>query len=177
MILAAGESTRFGSDKREFPMADGRTMLETTLAAYQRAFDRVFLVLKPADEAWASRLTAVRTVYAPDSALGMGHSLAAGIRAGRHLDFLFVALADMPNVRPATLNRLKDAIAGSASIVRPVCRGTPGHPVGFGNRYYAELERLTGDTGARGVVGAHSHRILQVDVDDPGVLLDFDVPP
>ncbi|MCY4565494.1 MAG: NTP transferase domain-containing protein, partial [Gammaproteobacteria bacterium] len=57
VILAAGASSRFGSDKRRFALADGRTMLETALATYQTAFDEIFLVLKPIDEAWASPLT------------------------------------------------------------------------------------------------------------------------
>ena len=176
VILAAGESTRFGSDKRNFRLAGGRTMLEVTLAAYQGAFDEIFLVLKPADEAWAHRLAALRPVYASDAALGMGHSLAAGVRAGRRLDFLFIALADMPHVQATTLNRLKYAMAGAASIVQPDYRGTPGHPVGFGSAYFGELERLTGDAGAKRVVAAHSDRIVRIDVDDPGVLQDFDVP-
>ena len=177
VILAAGESTRFGSDKRRFRLADGRTMLETTLAAYQGVFDEVLLVLKPADAAWAPRLDTVQPVYATESALGMAHSLAAGIGAGRHLDFLFVALGDMPDVQATTLNRLKDATGGPASIVQPVYRGTPGHPVGFGKAHFSELERLTGDVGARRVVAAHAGSTLRIDVDDPGVVRDYDVRP
>ena len=177
MILAAGESRRFGSDKREFPMADGRTMLATTLAAYRDAFDAVFLVLKPADASHLSVPGGVRPVYAPDSALGMGHSLAAGVRAGRHLDFLFVALADMPDIRAKTLNRLRAAMDGTASIVQPVYRGRPGHPVGFGSVHFDALESLTGDIGAKGVVAANGDRTRRIDVDDPGVLTDFDIPP
>ena len=177
VILAAGASSRFGSDKRRFALADGRTMLETTLAAYQAAFDEIFLVLKPTDEAWASRLTAARLVYATDAALGMGHSLAAGVRAGRRLDFLFVALADMPDVQATTLARLKDAVTGTASIVQPLYRGTAGHPVGFGSTHFGELERLTGDVGARRVVDSHADSTVRISVDDPGILRDYDVPP
>ena len=158
-------------------MADGRTMLETTLAAYGDAFETIFLVLRAADEPWTSLPGAVQPVYAADSALGMGHSLAAGVRAARHLDFLFVALADMPDIRAETLGRLKDAMTGAASIVQPVYRGTPGHPVGFGRRHFPALESLKGDIGAKGVVAAHGDRTLRIEVDDPGVLTDYDVPP
>ena len=176
VILAAGESTRFGSDKRRFRLADGRTMLETTLAAYRGVFDEIFLVLKPADEVWASALDKVQPVYARDAALGMGHSLAAGVRAGRHLDYLFVALADMPDVQAMTLKRLKVAPTGPDSIVLPVYRGTPGHPVGFGSAHFGDLQHLTGDAGARDVVRAHGGSTLRIEVNDPGVLKDYDVP-
>ncbi len=183
VILAAGKSKRFGSDKRLFQLSDGRTMLETTLAVYREAFDTVFVVLQPADEARlplpGGRLLPddVQAVHAPDAALGMGHSLAAGIRAGRSLDFLFVALADMPDVRAETLQRLQEAMDGTASIVQPIYRGTPGHPVGFGSFYFRELELLTGDIGAKRVIAANRRQVARLDVDDPGVLTDFDVPP
>jgi len=91
VILAAGNSRRFGSDKRHYPLLPGRTMLETSLARYQEVFERVFVVLRPDDKAWAHRLTDARIVYAEDAALGMGHSLAAGVKAAQHLDYLFVA--------------------------------------------------------------------------------------
>ena len=177
VILAAGISTRFGSDKRHHALAGGGTMLEVTLAVHQRVFDEIFLVLRPEDEAWADDLTGVQPVYASKSPLGMGHSLAAGVRAARHLDFLFVALADMPHIQAATLLRLKRAVAGSESIVQPVHHGMPGHPVGFGSDYFDELERLAGDRGARRVVDAHRANTIRIEVDDAGVLEDIDVPP
>ena len=184
-------------------MVDGRTMLETTLAAYREVFDAIFLVLKAADESSNScappsgprgnagtapqvparkagetpGTNAIQPVYAADAALGMAHSLAAGVRAGRQLDFLFIALADMPNVRAKTLHRLKHAVAGTEFIVQPAYHGTPGHPVGFGSLYFRELESLTGDIGAKRVVAAHHDRTVRIDVDDPGVLMDIDTPP
>ena len=177
VILAAGGSTRFGSDKRHYLLAGKRTVLETTLTAYQHVFDEIYLVLKPDDKRWARYPATVKTVYAPDSALGMGHSLAAGIRAARHLGFLFVALADMPHVLPATLRRLVDAMTGTRCIVQPVYLGTPGHPVGFGSAYFDELERLSGDIGARQVPAAHPDQITRLEVSDAGVVDDIDVPP
>ena len=176
MVLAAGSASRFGSDKRRYRLADGRTMLETTLAAYQRVFDEIFLVLKPGDEAWAPRSRGVQFVYAADCALGMGHSLAAGVRAGRHFDFLFIALADMPHVQAPTLRRLKQAMAGRECIIQPIYRETPGHPVGFGRAYFDELEALTGDTGAKGIVAAHPASTRRIAVDDPGTVCDLDRP-
>ncbi len=177
VVLAAGGSRRFGSDKRHHALPGGGTMLEATLAAYQGVFDTVFLVLRPEDEAWATALAGVRPVYAPDSVLGMGHSLAAGVRAARRLDFLFVALADMPYIRTATLDRLQRAMTAAEAIVQPIHRGTPGHPVGFGSAYFDELQRLTGDTGAREVINAHQEKRTLIQVEDAGVLVDIDRPP
>ena len=177
VILAAGASTRFGSDKRNYRLAGKRTVLETTLAAYQHVFDEIYLVLQPEDKSWATCPATVKPVYAADAALGMGHSLAAGIRAARHLGFLFVALADMPHVQAATLRRLVDAMTDSRSIVQPAYLGAPGHPVGFGSAYFDELERLSGDVGARQVLAAHPNQVTRLEVSDAGVVEDIDVPP
>ena len=177
VILAAGESTRFGSDKRNFRLAGGRTMLEVTLGVYQCVFDEIVIVLKPADESWAGQLCGVRLVYAPESALGMGHSLAAGVGAVRHLDYLFIALADMPYVQAQTLIRLNRSIAGPESIILPVYRGASGHPVGFGSNYYDELVQLTGDVGAKRIVNAHPASTARIVVEDSGTVRDIDTPP
>ncbi len=177
VVLAAGRSTRFGSDKRHHLLSSGHTLLETTLATFQGVFDEIYLVLRPGDETWAHRVTGVRRVYAAASYLGMGHSLAAGVRAARHLDYLFIALADMPHIQAATLRRLQQALDDPLAIVHPVHRGRQGHPVGFGNVYFHELERVTGDHGAREVLRAHGERVLPVEVDDAGVLQDIDLPP
>ena len=193
VILAAGNSTRFGSDKRQFPLADGRTMLQATLATYQAVFDQVFLVLKPNDAPWGTaptrahltqkrvddgyRLANVQEVYAQEAALGMGHSLAAGVQAARHLNYLFIALADMPHVQTATLERLRRELTDTRCIVQPEFQSTPGHPVGFGSTYFNELQALTGDVGAKSVLHRHADRVRRVPVQDSGTVHDIDIPP
>ena len=176
LILAAGRARRFGSDKRQHRLADGRTLLETTLAAYRAVFPKPLVVLRPEDAAWADRLAEAVPVYAQDADLGMAHSLAAGVRAARRWDFLLVALGDMPCIQPGTLRRLQAAMTGPERIVQPIHRGLPGHPVGFGRAHYDALERLTGDQGAKNILQAHQEKIFAVPVDDPGVLQDIDRP-
>ena len=176
LILAAGRARRFGGDKRCHRLADGRTLLETTLAAYRAVFPQPIVVLRPEDAAWAASLPGAVLVYAQDADLGMAHSLAAGVRAARHFDFLFIALGDMPHIQPASLRRLQAAMSGPERIVQPTHRGASGHPVGFGQAHYDALERLTGDQGAKSVLQAHRDKVLAIPVDDPGVLQDIDAP-
>ncbi len=177
VILAAGNSTRFGSDKRRFPLSGKGAMLEATLALYQAVFEQCFVVLKPQDSFWAGRLRGVCSVHAQDAALGMGHSLAAGVAAARHLDYLFVALADMPYVQTATLAQLRRELTDANCIVQPECQGRPGHPVGFGSAYFGELQALSGDIGAKPVLDRHAALIRRVPVADTGTIRDIDVPP
>jgi molybdenum cofactor cytidylyltransferase len=60
--------------------------------------------------------------------------------------------------------------------VRAVHAGRHGHPVLFGRAVFGELRHADPATGAKAVVRAHAADVLNVDVPDPGVLLDIDLP-
>lgn len=187
ILLAAGQSRRFGGDKRQARLASGATLLEASLKRYRRVFDDLILVLRP-DEAGPTGVQAL-VVQARDAALGMGHSLAAGAHEARvrHWSGAFVALADMPFVTTNTLVTLKQTLqehldaARPTVVVQPVLRASdgtdqPGHPVGFSADLLPELEALQGDSGARDVVRRHAQHRVIVRVADTGVLLDVDRP-
>jgi molybdenum cofactor cytidylyltransferase len=57
-------------------------------------------------------------------------------------------------------------------VTYPQHEGRRGHPVGFSAELVSELVSLTGDEGARRVVARYPAQA--VDVDDAGVLQDFD---
>jgi molybdenum cofactor cytidylyltransferase len=188
ILLAAGYGRRFGSDKRCHRLADGTPLLTASLRAYAPAFPRLIVVLRPDDRALAAAVASetsaahARVVRCPDAHLGMGHSLACGVRAAAGWRYAFVALGDMAWVQADTLARLVTAMEAAAaaaddSIVQPTHRGTPGHPVGFGAGLFPALACLSGDAGARGLVGAAGPRLIRVPVDDPGVVTDLDTPP
>ncbi|MBA1203281.1 nucleotidyltransferase family protein [Pseudomonas capeferrum] len=179
LVLAAGFSRRFGADKRKAPLPGGQTLLATSLSQVLARLPEVWVVLRPEDDRRALGIAdGVNLVRGESAALGMGHSLASGIEAlDQHSKANAVAifLGDMPWIADETLARLF-AEAGAERIVVPVHQGQPGHPVIFGRRFWPELRRLTGDEGARAVVKAHPNAVIRVEVSDPGVLRDVDVP-
>lgn len=183
LILAAGFGRRFGSDKRQHRLADGRTLLRATLDCYAAVYSEICLVLRPEDEALAATTAElsvpVRIAVSEQAADGMGHSLAAGI--GSILgewDWASVALGDMPFTKTQTLRELLGVFHESpaGSIVVPVFEGAAGHPVTFPASCFAEMLRLTGDRGARPVIAAHEDQVIRHPVADPGVLQDVDEP-
>ena len=178
LVLAAGRASRFGADKRRARLADGRTLLEASLANAAAAFDELVLVLRTGDDLGDLRLPPqVRLIHTPLAERGLGASLAAGAAAlSTHpAEALAVLLGDMPWLRPDTCTLLI-AEASFDSIVQPCHDGRPGHPVLFGRQYWPALCELDGDEGARRLIRHHGARHRLVEVDDSGVVLDVDRP-
>ena len=178
LVLAAGQGSRFGSDKRQARLDDTHTVLQATLARALESFDRVYVVLRPGDDPPKLGIEGrVRTVHAEHAVHGMGASLAAGIDALTASDAHAVAvlLGDMPWIAAATLTTLARQ-ADQQSIVLPSYQGRRGHPVIFGRRFWPALAHLDGDQGARAIIEANPHACQVIEVDDPGILHDIDTP-
>jgi molybdenum cofactor cytidylyltransferase len=182
VLLGAGFSTRFGSDKRLHDF-NGITVAEATLTAYAEVFTDIRVVVRATDEALQEKLAAfdTQTIIAPDAHLGMGHSLAAGCE-NLAWTWAFVGLLDMPFVLPETLLKLRDTARATQlpGIVCPIVAGRDrsrfGHPVGWHSDYFDELSASSGDEGARSILARHKDRIISVIVEDEGIYRDIDVP-
>lgn len=137
-------------------------------------------VVREGDEALARLLReAGCEVLASDAcARGMGASLAAGVKASRSAGGWLVALGDMPGIAPSTHAAVRRALLEGAVVAAAVdaASGRRGHPVAFGGALGDELASLDGDEGARSVLARHAPRLVAVPVDDPGILLDVDIP-
>jgi molybdenum cofactor cytidylyltransferase len=46
----------------------------------------------------------------------------------------------------------------------------------FRRRFFAEMQEVAGDTGARALIGEHAEVVCKVPMDDDAVLLDIDTP-
>lgn len=178
LVLAAGYSARFPGDKRRAQIGDGSSLLELTVSNLLDSGLPLRLCLRdePGDRSWEDRVpSSVTPIYCDRSREGMGATLAQGIAACEDWSVTFVTLGDMPSISPSTIRRLS-TIAGEEWIVAPSFRERLGHPVAFGRRFYGELRNLSGDTGARSVVNRHETELQVLEVDDPGVHFDVDVP-
>ncbi|GGC92203.1 nucleotidyltransferase family protein [Vreelandella lutescens] len=183
LVMAAGYSRRYGeADKRQERLADGRTLLATTVARTAQAFSQVRVAIRQEDDAFQLGLAASTPLIRLRQAhLGLGASLAeamvalGGDRRLNDSEAVAVLLGDMPGIHPATLLALQQQ-ATRDTIWRPCHGGQPGHPVLFGRAFWPELEHLRGETGAKALIQRHSLHYRSYDVQDPGILLDIDTP-
>ena len=175
VLLAAGRGERFGGHKLLAPWRDGTAVAVAAARHLIDALPDSVAVLRPGDEILASLLAAegLRIVVNPNADGGMGTSLAHGVAASE-ADGWVIALADMPAIRPATIQAVAEALAAGTPLAAPVYRGERGHPIGFARRFQAELAALEGDRGGRDILAQHANELRLIEVDDPGVLVDID---
>ena len=192
VVLAAGGSTRMGRPK-QLAELDGRPLLAHVLAAVDAApvdggsgglrtrppVDRVVVALGGAADAVLERVDLGRAepLVVEGWAAGMGHVLASTLaQAGDDWEAVVVLLGDQPLVPGRAVARVVEAWrAGAGPVVTATYGGRPGHPKLFDRRLLPDLLRLTGDTGARGLLATHPDRVHRVEVGDLGSDADVDV--
>ncbi|HDZ09981.1 nucleotidyltransferase family protein [Pseudohongiella sp.] len=180
ILLAAGFSRRFGSIKLRAVLPDGSTMLQRTSRLLLSVTSDIMVITRPALRDTGvfdgTGLTDSQIVLCEDADLGMGHSLACGIRAlPANWDACVICLADMPFIEPATLKQLLGK-ASHSRITVPEYKSQRGHPVCFGRDFFAELAQSQGDTGGREVIKHHPDKVDVMTLNDPGILQDIDTP-
>ena len=177
LLLAAGSSRRFGSDKRIARLPDGRTLLDAAIASCLESGLPLRVCLGPEDAALAAALEqrGIGVAICQSSAEGMGATLAEASRELGDWSAVLVALADMPLIQPATIAMIA-AAATPKQIVVPCFSGCQGHPVAFGSDFFDALTECKGDRGARWVIERNPGAVCELAVDDPGILQDVDMP-
>jgi len=184
IVLAAGESRRMGQPKAGLLASPGGpTFAGAAVAALQGAGLREVTVVAGAHpeavRAAVAGLEGVRVVVHDGWAAGQLSSLRAGLDAvdAPDLEALVVTLVDCPLVRPATVARLVETWrATGAPIVRPAIGERHGHPVIFDRAVFADLRTAPLAVGAKAVIARWREALVDVTVDDPGVLADIDTP-
>ena len=177
IVLAAGNSSRFGAAKLLHLLPSKLSVLQQTIAQYHAMFKQITVVVRGGDAALIGQLknSAVNTVVGHDAALGMSHSLISGVQANSSAAGWLIALGDMPYVKASTIGALL-AASNEASIVQPIYLGKPGNPVVFGREFYADLISLEGDRGGKDLLNTYVANLLQIEVNDPGIHQDIDRP-
>lgn len=185
IILAAGRGSRMGKAKQLLPF-EHTTLLGRVIATATAAMlDTIILVL--GSEAGRVRnsldlthpdMTGIHVIENPDWPKGQSFSVAAGLKAlPPDTGGALFLLGDQPLVTVRTINRLVSVFQTTDHwIVAPCHKGKRGNPVLVAAPLFDRLKHPAGDAGARVLFDEFKHRMLCLDVDDPGILMDVDTP-
>ncbi|MBR3201819.1 MAG: putative selenium-dependent hydroxylase accessory protein YqeC [Mogibacterium sp.] len=174
ILEAAGNSSRFGSNKLLHIMDDGRPMIASILDAV-RPLDVYKKVLVTQYDEVASMAPEFDVVMNDRPDLGISRSMQLGLAAAGDADAYMFCVCDQPGLTAATLERLIEAYKkGTAGIVSLAWQGKMCNPKIFSSRYKEELMSLSGDTGGRQILATHKDDILLVEADREAEVKDID---
>jgi molybdenum cofactor cytidylyltransferase len=191
VILAAGESSRMGSDKALLPwppQAAGRpptkdSFLSATIRSLLLATDFVVIVVGKNESALApiAYANGASVVTNPDPSRGQFSSLQVGLHEvlNRGRDAAVITLVDRPPVGAATVQLLRDAFESAAQnvwAVVPELSGKHGHPYLVGRELIEKFLQSPPTASARDVEHRYQDHIQYIAVSDPFVALNINTP-
>ena len=179
IVLAAGQGSRFtgASHKLAQPFGESSVLGATLRHAIASQLHVVVVTTERFASEARQNIAARDVVVVPEvgdgapAALGMGYSIASGVRASGTSAGWIVLPGDMPLLLPATLQAVARQL-DRHPVAYAQYQGRRGHPVGFAAELYSELVALSGDEGARRLIARYP--ALGIELDDPGILADID---
>jgi len=187
ILLAAGASRRFGDDNKLLTEIDGKALAQIVAHEVRSALEGAPLIGVVAD---GERGATVDGALAPEVDTivrnkAADEGIASSIRVGLavidqrapNVDGLLIVQADMPNLTSAFVQHLCAVFRGSNGdeiIVPTTSDGAYRSPIIWPKSLFAELSRLSGDTGGRSILRKNAHRVRPVRAEDETVFLDID---
>ena len=178
VVLAAGFSRRMGRFKPLLPLGD-RPMIAWSLDLFAGCgLSQICVVVGHRRDELMPLLAArrVTAVVNREFKQGMFSSVKAGIRAlDRDCRAFFVLPADIPLIRPATIERLLENFdAPQTRIVLPCFTGRAGHPPLIDRDLAPAILQAEEAGGLRTALGRWADNTLEIPVPDRGILNDAD---
>ncbi|HYG64534.1 MAG TPA: nucleotidyltransferase family protein [Thermoanaerobaculia bacterium] len=192
VLPAAGASRRMGRPKLLLPVGD-TTLVGAVAASLRRAaVSPIVLVTAPdanggalRDWARGAGIEGLRVAVNPAPERGMLSTIREGIAAlggaadlAERGEILLVTPADLPGLRPESVRQLLHFMvtADGTALAVPVHRGRRGHPLAIAPFLIPEIGELDPDVGLRQLLDRHADEVIEVEMDDPGVVEDVDTP-
>jgi molybdenum cofactor cytidylyltransferase len=180
IVLAAGESTRFGSNKLLFKI-DGETLIESVVRkGIQSMADEVVVVVGYEADKIVEALKDLRCKIVVNHSFkeGQSSSVITGVKSVEdHAKAALILPGDMPLIRVEYINKVIDEYRSTASpLVVASYQGRMGHPILLDAELFDEVMEIKEQThGLKEIVSRHIGDTRLVEVGSIGTLFDVDV--
>ena len=180
VVPSAGVSSRMGRPKALLDADGDPFVVRAVRSLLEGGCDPVIVVVRNVEGPIAelARGAGARVIPNPDPSAGPISSIRAALdHVSDAAPGIVVLHVDHPRVRATTVAALiRAARLWPNRIILPRWGGRHGHPPLFPAALLDELRDPRLEGGARTVVHRHGERVVEVEVDDPGILQDIDDP-
>ena len=180
VVLAAGESTRFGQPKQMLDWKGQPFVRAVAKTAVEAGLSPVIVVIGANGEKVGRAVDdlEVRVVTNEDWARGQSSSIKKGVQvlnSENNVGAAVFLLVDQPQITKSVLKALVEKHAeGLFPVVAPMVIDQRANPVLFDRVTFPDLMDLEGDVGGRAIL--HKHRVEYLPWHDDRLLLDVDTP-
>lgn len=183
IMLAAGNSRRFGSNKLMYEV-EGKTMYLRTLRQLQKAGAKMqnSRIVVVTQEKYAEIIDAAKEIGAevlinPQPERGISSSMQIGLEIAKDAYACLFTVSDQPWLTAETIIALYDAFQSeNKGMACTVWGEKTGNPCIFSKKYYKELMAISGDKGGKQIIKKHPEDVAYLKISDERELQDVDVP-
>ncbi len=177
ILLAAGQSKRMGGQNKLTKEIQGSPVIKHSVKnILASSIDELIVILghqKEIIEKLIDKNERVKFIFNKDFESGMASSIKTGLK---HLsdksEAFFICLGDMPMVSHNIYNQLikfKD----NKEIIVPNYKGQQGNPVLFNKSMKEKIINISGDVGAKKILELNKDKILNLEINDRRITVDF----
>ncbi len=178
IVLAAGESTRFGENKLLYKVNNSSIIRRVVEECSLENFKTV-VVVGHEKELIMKELEGLNVLFVINPEYktgGMSSSIKAGVSNIRPSKAYLITPGDMPYLQSWICKKIIDVYASSkAKIVIPSFEGKGGHPILFDATLREELLTVNEETkGLKGILRRHENDVLKFEIGTSRILIDID---
>lgn len=181
IILAAGESRRFGSPKA-LAKINGQALIDKLITKLKAtAIDEIVVVLGAYSEnikPFLLKHKHLKIVYNKDHILGQTSSFKTALAATNSLSKgILLHPIDFPFIKTETITTLISHFhQNHSTILIPTFNNQKGHPPLFNNSLRDEFLSLPNSVGINSLAQRHATETKLLPLDDKGIILSFNTP-
>ncbi|MGL4986107.1 MAG: nucleotidyltransferase family protein [Treponemataceae bacterium] len=173
IILAAGKSTRMGTNKLLLDFKRIPIIEHSIRSAKNSNLTNIILVVASNDLDFLAKKYAIEILYNQHADKGQSQSIVQAVRHCHNKKALLFMVADNPLLKTQTINEMIELYEKSDMIIVPEYKKEYGNPVIFPSRFFMELKSLTGDCGGKIIIKNHRDEVIIYQATEE-VLFDVD---
>ena len=180
IILAAGNSKRFGKDNKLFTDFNSTLLITHVVSEICKSKLRNIIVITGKDHVKINKLLKkfrVQVIKNLNYNEGINSSISLGIKKlPRNSLSTMICLADMPLLKSEDYNSMvqfEEKFRNKSKIIVPHNKNTRGNPVIFGKDYFNTLVNLVGDNGGKKIL-EENRDVIYYNTKSEGFYFDVD---